>query len=1176
MLYLPHRGMKPFLVGDDNGFKHHVLGKLQAVGIELLEAHELHIRKIAARVQEREIEIELLQEKINRLEDVEQQLERELAHSSDGNVMRPQLSQKSHDSHLPIHQFHDRGSGMLDLVHRFSAASKLSAHSGTTTSSHNKSKPKRHHPRHPHHDKGKDEATKHSGGHGIASFFGFRRKSGPEHHSDAKQGAHAKRHGEHHCDENMQGDSPAVVSSTPEAPVERSEGSPAGPGGPAPVAPVEPAWQLPGQHQQQDRSTASSNGCFSDDEVDAMTMPPSQSPSGVSDMGMLARGTGSSLPLPIAVSGSTPRSKVSQMQTARQRAAGRASGLEADDEREQRRNSAGWPGGGARFSTLQIPSARSSTASSNCTNRVSTGSRGDSSSPSSFLLDMQNKASSSLRGASPRGSGRATTSPPAPSMAMAAPPPVRCDPPPLLVQDATVAQGESHFMPNVMEPELSEPISPRSNTEKSPKAVGFSMAVGKTLSESAHESPFQPAASNKSGEAHFEAQINCFALHSTWFGDKQVTKISQASGGLGRTTLFDDDISNSSSSSGGEDEEEEKMAISSRFRLKARKVCSKIMIHPNSGFRMVWDMIAAVLVTWECIFVPLAFLEVQGNKFFSSMEWFVRIFWSFDMIFSFLTGYVRSEGLAEMRSWVVCKRYLKTWFLLDFLMVAVDWVEVFLSGVSSLTAARLGKFMKSIRMIRMARLWRVLRIKSLPNCLKNTLEYYFQSEVIGIVMAILKILMLVIWINHVIACVWYGIGDGSSTDNNWLTQNEVRGESHKFYAYWTAFHWSLSQFTGNMEVVPYNLAERIYAVVTLLIIFVIGASSVSSITASITNLSIATAQESKKLSILKQYLYEHRISGRIALRVQRNAQYVVAEQKRNTPEERIELLGLISEPLRIELHFEIHMPVLSSHPLFKNYGEVCPGFLRQVCHQAVNRIRLSKGDVLFSEGEVDAVPHMFFVVAGSLKYAHSRSECYYSICPIQWVCEACLWTPWIHCGSMRARSECALLALEAERVAHIAVQFHAHVSYAQRYGHGFVKHINSQDYAYLTDLEDDEMNINWLAEKSLPAKKDLYAQRSYDNLEKLKKTKRHGKVTEMIRRAATTVFRPSGGIRSSKGSKKSTLSTMSSRISAQQTHCINAVMPTWTERHSESGNPKASISVASASISSLGFVRKNS
>merc|ERR1712050_3117 len=145
---------------------------------------------------------------------------------------------------------------------------------------------------------------------------------------------------------------------------------------------------------------------------------------------------------------------------------------------------------------------------------------------------------------------------------------------------------------------------------------------------------------------------------------------------------------------------------------------------------------------------------------------------------------------------------------------------------------------------------------------------------------------------------------------------------------WTSYHWSLSQFTGSMEVFPTNVQERVLAVIILLFAFVVTAWVVSSITSSMTRLEIATARESEKLTMLTRYLFDHKISRRIALRVQRSVRSALQEQQRNVPEKEIELLSLVSEPLRVEIHFEIHDPIIGVHPFFNSYGDTLPGIMR--------------------------------------------------------------------------------------------------------------------------------------------------------------------------------------------------------------------------------------------------------
>merc|ERR1712176_327063 len=99
------------------------------------------------------------------------------------------------------------------------------------------------------------------------------------------------------------------------------------------------------------------------------------------------------------------------------------------------------------------------------------------------------------------------------------------------------------------------------------------------------------------------------------------------------------------------------------------------------------------------------------------------------------------------------------------------------------------------------------------------------------------------------------------------------------------------------------------------------------------------------------------------------------EQKRNVPEGRIELLQCISEPLLKEIHFEVFMPILSSHPFFRLYSQVNPMLMQQACHKAVSKLRLSRGDALFTLGETSSHPRMYFVESGLMRYVHQLGTC---------------------------------------------------------------------------------------------------------------------------------------------------------------------------------------------------------
>lgn len=291
--------------------------------------------------------------------------------------------------------------------------------------------------------------------------------------------------------------------------------------------------------------------------------------------------------------------------------------------------------------------------------------------------------------------------------------------------------------------------------------------------------------------------------------------------------------------------------------------------------------------------------------------------------------------------------------------------------------------------------------------------------------------------------------------------------SHLAPGYVTTFSWSLSALTFGGSSIGVNLGERCFAVGTAFLGFLVSVTVVSSITSSMTRLQIIQATQSSQVSMLNQYLFDHGISTKVALRVQRNAMYALAQQKKNTPESSIELLAVVSEPLRIELHYEIHMPVVCQHPFFKCYNEVNSAAMRRLCHVAVSTLDLSRGDVLFNNGEVPQESCMYFNIHGKMKYSREGWDgpsATVTLSHGDWACEACPWTPWVHYGMMRAKAESKLLLLDSERFQETAAQFQKREFYPRKFAQDFVAALNKADPDTLTDLYDPNLGVEEICE----------------------------------------------------------------------------------------------------------------
>lgn len=471
-----------------------------------------------------------------------------------------------------------------------------------------------------------------------------------------------------------------------------------------------------------------------------------------------------------------------------------------------------------------------------------------------------------------------------------------------------------------------------------------------------------------------------------------------------------------------------------------------IVVHPYSPYKSAWDIGSLILVLYDMIMIPMSFFDLPESTPLTFMSWTTRIYWTIDMPLSFVSGYVTADGTIELRLKMICKRYSRGWLLLDVLVVGVDWLEIVLSAAAeSLGFARLGKASRIFRILRMIRLLRMARMAEVITLLTERLN----SEKLVIVVDILKLMIIMIGAGHLLACMWYAIAN-STDGHSWLVEYEFKDKGLDM-RYVMSLRWAISQFAGGMdEVTPKNLSENIYAIFVYLTAFWSGAVFLSILTSSMTQWYIIGSQQSQQLTVLRRYLSQNGISKKLALRVQRNAQHAMAEQQRAMPEAAVGLITKVSEPLKIELHFEMYAPNLAIHPFFHRYIEECPHVMRKVCHSAMQMSTVSTGDIIFNVGEIPAEPKMYIISRGKLDYKAGFSGQVTPVVVGQWVSEPSLWVQWVHRGTLSAVEDCLLFSLLSDEFQTIVGHFE-HIDFDPRvYASAFVECLNEGED--VTDL----------------------------------------------------------------------------------------------------------------------------
>jgi hypothetical protein len=449
------------------------------------------------------------------------------------------------------------------------------------------------------------------------------------------------------------------------------------------------------------------------------------------------------------------------------------------------------------------------------------------------------------------------------------------------------------------------------------------------------------------------------------------------------------------------------------------------------------------LVLYDIVILPLGFFNIPEIWWIEAMAWITRFFWTFDIPMALITGFLRLDGTIEMRPGKILRHYLVSWFCVDALIVGSDWFELIGSGLGF---GRLAKATRAFRIIRMLRLLRLAKIQQFVRSMVERIH----SEALGVILEILQIIAVILIVAHVLGCVWWGIGSKDG-ENTWVAHYDYK---HKTFEaqYGMSLHWSFTQFTGGMdEIVAQNPGERFFIIGAYLVCFIQASLFLSSLTSAMTRLHLITNRQVKQIQTLRRFLHQNGISGRTALRIQRNAQHAIAEQQRFMPEKEVELLEYVSEPLRFELHFEMYAHIFETHLFFARYKEECPAVMRKICHFAFSTQLVSRSDVLFSAGELPSEPKSYVFFEGMMHYRAASDEIEV-IETEQWIAESALWTKWMHRGVLTALADCRLCALSVKKFIEIIDQFEQQEFDPRQYAKAYVEDLNELLISDVTDL----------------------------------------------------------------------------------------------------------------------------
>mmetsp|Transcript_29091 Transcript_29091/g.67469 ORF Transcript_29091/g.67469 Transcript_29091/m.67469 type:complete len:721 (+) Transcript_29091:36-2198(+) len=486
----------------------------------------------------------------------------------------------------------------------------------------------------------------------------------------------------------------------------------------------------------------------------------------------------------------------------------------------------------------------------------------------------------------------------------------------------------------------------------------------------------------------------------------------------------------------------------------------QLVVGPRSVMQLLWSILGSIFIVWDLITIPLEMFDVPSFiQFLGSIGQVTLTYWILDVPTNIIFGR-EIKGKLELRPTVLLRSYLCSWFPLDVCVIFIDVMLIVLEGILS-GGFRSARFLRTLRLLRLLRLVRVAKLQQALSLVANR----FLSAHAFMVMKVVAGLVMILAINHLIACCWYGIGTVALDGKSWIIQSEMENADFA-EAYAASIHWALTQFTpATNNIAPDNALERFFSVWVILLAMGVFSSFISSITSTVSSLRNARQEQFQAQSKLLRFFNERNLSIDLYTQVEEFIRKQgVFETRLNEAD--VGLIKGIPERLKMQLHDEMFASTLYCLGMWPTWSQTRDQpFFRNLCHNAMTENVATPTQDAFMSG-TDCVC-AYVLQSGSMRYLAKQKTSSQLMDMVRLkvdqsavLCLPSLWADWQHRGRLTAEyGTCYYIRIEADKFCSIATQYGGPLwQYLQIFGILLIGAVDNRDEQgiMVSDLGFDE------------------------------------------------------------------------------------------------------------------------
>ncbi|KDO21161.1 hypothetical protein SPRG_21220 [Saprolegnia parasitica CBS 223.65] len=375
--------------------------------------------------------------------------------------------------------------------------------------------------------------------------------------------------------------------------------------------------------------------------------------------------------------------------------------------------------------------------------------------------------------------------------------------------------------------------------------------------------------------------------------------------------------------------------------------------HPHGKVRLRWDVMCIVLIFYNAIIIPFqaAFqADGSGSVFDSEVNYVIDTIFGLDILSNFVTG-VDIKGKVHFQLQVIAKRYVLSWFLVDFLSTFP------FTAVVSGSDPTIRRALKLFRLIRLLRLFRMLRIL-------NRLQHALLIR--STISSLFRYCLTVVFISHWFACFFFWVSYQDSMFemppiNTWLKEKNLLHET-MWDQYVAALYWAVMTLAtvGYGDVSGISPNERCFTIFAMFAgagIFAYGITNIVSLVSSLTAHETAFRE---KMDEINEYMAARDLPRPLRIEIREFFQNA-RKSKENDMLQEQELLNELSAMLRSKIALAINDHFLWKFPFFKGSD---PNFIMDLA-LSMRLICFAPFEDVCVEGELGH--EMFFVFRGAVE-----------------------------------------------------------------------------------------------------------------------------------------------------------------------------------------------------------------